>query len=865
MDNETLNKIDSEILSTAAIVAEMAIQPISLDLQRKYLDIDGFSIEAKGIAKESDYSPEECNISWLEITQIGKPLDDSPETIFSAIQKILQACNSKCAKLLFLISSRRGTYTIHLGIKNGKEEDKIDINAFGEYAKGCWNGLKCHDVKTTVSDVFKTEVKDNIEVRAITGVPSMKSSYETFYSSTIDSLLSGMLNKEFYYLVIAEQVDREEIEKLIVNIRSMSGTMESLKSFDYSENQSVSEQQSQVFKPGLSNDEKKQASKKMLFKSIPFLGAYHSANYDEFLQNYLTPPTTVSSSKTINAKLINKHVEAVSEYLEKQIRRYENCEALGAWRTGVYVLSKNKSAADTAASLICSMSTGVDSYLEPIRKHNLNRLAANVREKFLGYFDNPPLRVCIKGEPYKNSFGNVLDGMNTVLSTAELSYFINFPLKSVPGISVIDSSPDFNLNSVEIKDGLSLGKQIFGGSETGLDYLIDPMALSRHALIAGINGSGKTNTIQRLLSEINSKINAKNPLPFLILEPAKTEYVDWAYKYNEENKAAIQKGEKPAVNIYIPGCQSYQGKFEPKSLKINPFEIVWLSEKNKPNVLGHIDRLKSVFASAFPMTDILPVLLEDLIYSIYMADTSNWIGKNADQKFGNPSFPTLNSMSYYVDTVMAKRKYEERVQMNMEACLNTRIDALKRGWRGEMLNNRKSIEWKELFEKPTVINLSYVGDSIDKSFIMSLVLQFLYEYRAAQAEQGEIDFNNNDCRHLTVIEEAHHVMMQCDNHELPQFHSAMQFSNMLSEIRAYGESVFLVDQVPTRLIPDAIKNTNLKIIHRLVAEDDCRAVGESMGLSDEQKKMISKLLTGQCIVSSSTDTNAYWVKVPKTK
>ena len=148
---------------------------------------------------------------------------------------------------------------------------------------------------------------------------------------------------------------------------------------------------------------------------------------------------------------------------------------------------------------------------------------------------------------------------------------------------------------------------------------------------------------------------------------------------------------------------------------------------------------------------------------------------------------------------------------------------------------------------------------------MALILQFLYEYRSACAELGLVDFNDNGCKHLTVIEEAHRVMAKCDNQELPQYKSAMMFSNMLSEIRAYGEGLFLVDQVPTRLIPDAIKNTNLKITHRLVAEDECKALGESMGLSKEQLNVISQLLTGQFIVSSSLSTETYWVKADKVK
>jgi hypothetical protein len=317
------------------------------------------------------------------------------------------------------------------------------------------------------------------------------------------------------------------------------------------------------------------------------------------------------------------------------------------------------------------------------------------------------------------------------------------------------------------------------------------------------------------------------------------------------------------IDIYIPGCKKYKGKFEPKQLKLNPFELVWLKPEQEVNVLTHIDRLKSSFASAFPMYDILPVLMEDLIYTVYQNKSTDWLNKQPE--FGKTLAPTLNSMSICVDQVIEHRQYEDKVQRNMKACLNTRIDSLKRGWKGEMLNTLKSTPWKDIFGKKCVINLSYVGDDVDKSFLMALLLQYLYEYRSAQAEIGEIDFNENGCKHLTIIEEAHRVMAKCENQELPQYKSAMMFSNMLSEIRAYGEGLMLVDQVPTRLIPDAIKNTNLKITHRLVAEDDCKAIGESMGLSDEQRKVIPKLLTGQCLVSSSLSTDTYWVKADKVK
>ena len=279
--------------------------------------------------------------------------------------------------------------------------------------------------------------------------------------------------------------------------------------------------------------------------------------------------------------------------------------------------------------------------------------------------------------------------------------------------------------------------------------------------------------------------------------------------------------------------------------------------------MSHIDRLKSTFAAAFPMYDILPILMEDLIYSIYQNKSTDWLTTTPEFKETLP--PTLNSMSINVDKVIGNRGYEERIERNMRACLNTRIDSLKRGWKGEMLNVLHSINWSDLFERPVIINLSYVGDDLDKSFFMSLILQFLYEYRIAKSEIGDVNFNDNNCKHLTVIEEAHRVMSKCDSQDSPLYKTAMMFSNMLSEIRAYGEGMFLVDQVPTRLIPDAIKNTNTKITHRLVSEDDCKAIAESMSVSKEQKLIIPKLRVGQCIVSTSLSTDKHWVQVNKVK
>ena len=778
-----------------------------------------------------------------------------------------------------------------------------------------------------IANVKKKLASDEMEnVFAITGIPSMNTQYKTVYPATIDKLIAGMSKSKGYaYLVVADPIHSDDTEGMLYQCREMNGQAESLKSMNVTEGlskgtsssiteshgttQSMSVSESKTVKDfsklgkaamtvsglglaasvfpaagavleGCANVAGMVAS-----TALSAVGAAAGIGLGSLVSN-LTPSKTTgttsttgttdstslttgsneSKSQSISRSIVSKHVEAVADHLFFHSNRLETGKAIGLWKVGVYLMAEKASDLQGGALQLRSILSGQESIYEPIRFHDISSILdeslagkMTVREQSLGHFNAPVLTIMgNNGKPFEHPLGDHYKELRTVLTTKELSYLINFPLKSVPGISVIDTAPDFSLNRPRFQDGaetVRFGKLLYGGTETSIDYPLSLDSLSKHTLLSGINGTGKTNTVQAILNSISGKI------PYLVIEPAKTEYVDWAIEYNKSHK------EHP-ITIFIPGCKSYKDKkaqqpIQIKPLRLNPFEIVWLNKEQEPYVLSHIDRIKSTFAAAFPMYDILPVLMEDLIYTVYQNPSSDWL--TGEPVFGKTMAPTLNSMSVSVDKVLQHRGYEDKIERNMKACLHTRIDSLKRGWKGEMLNTLKSTPWEDLFEKPCVINLSYVGDDVDKGFLMALILQFLYEYRAACAEVGRIDYNDNSCRHLTVIEEAHRVMMKCDNPDLPQFKSAMTFSNMLSEIRAYGEGIFLVDQVPTRLIPDAIKNTNTKITHRLVAEDDVKAIAESMGIGKEQRMIIPKLLVGQCVISTAMSTEKHWVKVTKVK
>ena len=350
-----------------------------------------------------------------------------------------------------------------------------------------------------------------------------------------------------------------------------------------------------------------------------------------------TDTNTLTQGKSISKNIVNKQIEAVSEHLFYHSKRLETSKAIGCWSVGVYVMTENKQDIQSASMQLKSIVSGQESIFEPIRIHHIEDVIGDFLPQTLENMCAPAIKIkSDTGLYFEHPLGKQYDDLRTILTTKELSYFINFPLRSVPGISVIDSSPEFSLNAQQIDEKtptVSLGKILYGGSPTTMSFKIPLNLLSRHTLLSGINGTGKTNTVQVILNGIGN-------LPFLVIEPAKTEYVDWAIEYNKVHK------DNP-VDIYIPGCKKYKGKLVPKSLRLNPFELVWLNKNQDPNVLSHIDRLKSTFAAAFPMYDILPVLMEDLIYAIYQAKSTDWL--NSTPVFGETLPPTLNSMSVYVD------------------------------------------------------------------------------------------------------------------------------------------------------------------------------------------------------------------------
>jgi len=114
---------------------------------------------------------------------------------------------------------------------------------------------------------------------------------------------------------------------------------------------------------------------------------------------------------------------------------------------------------------------------------------------------------------------------------------------------------------------------------------------------------------------------------------------------------------------------------------------------------------------------------------------------------------------------------------------------------------------------------------------------------------------------VIVIEEAHRLLRDRGTGRAAT-HAVELLAGMLAESRAYGEGIVVAEQIPTKLISDVVKNTALKVVHRLPAEDDRQLVGAAMNLSEEQSRQVVSLPPGNAAVFADGMDRPLRVRVP---
>ena len=519
------------------------------------------------------------------------------------------------------------------------------------------------------------------------------------------------------------------------------------------------------------------------------------------------PSMTMNTTKTYSGAELYR--EIAKAYLDVS----EEAMQCGQWQTAVTCFAPSQTGSDLFGGMLAAQLKSGD---EEIRRPLPFR-----------YYAQQSLQVL------QPAYQTAAENACTALSSRELAAIAALPVRDTSGFQVTDRA-DFDVHR-EAEGNLHIGSILNGQRITDAEYRLDLRSLNRHALIIGLTGGGKTNTVKSLLHEVSAE-----GCPFMVIEPAKKEY----YELFRMGMSDLQ--------VYSVG--SHDGN----TLKINPFEVVRPRSSHPVPLQSHIDTVFAAFKASFIMYTPMPYVLETAIYEIYR--DYGWDVETGENRFRWWEFPTIEDLYYKIEPVVKAMGYDAKMQNDLIGSLKARINSLRLGTKGQTLNVARSTPMEKLLSGKVVIELDDVGDEEAKAFVISLLLMQIQECRKVQ------DTMQLDLQHLLLIEEAHRLLKNVtggtgENAD-PRANAVEHFCNMLAELRSKGQGFMVIDQIPSKLAPDLIKNTNLKIIHRTVAEEDRVLVGGAMHMDDSQKEYLSCLGQGVAAVYSEGDHRPKLVKLP---
>jgi hypothetical protein len=524
---------------------------------------------------------------------------------------------------------------------------------------------------------------------------------------------------------------------------------------------------------------------------------------NSFYNTTLNEMRIVMDAQT-SAKTDSPIAERYMELLKVHLEKVTIGKSQGMWHVATYIICQDIKTFNYAKSVVKSVFGGKESVPDPIRVLECHGFKEQVHH--LG-------QIVVPGTSSLGQMRYPFKYLST-LNSNELASFGYLPTEEMPGYFVKDYARfDVASQVIEKDDAVEIGEILDQSLRMGLKYQIRVKDLDRHALIVGVTGCGKTNTCFHMLKQLWQR-----GIPFLVIEPAKIEY----------RKLLQSKELRNDLQVFTMGDETVS------PFRLNPFQIM-----PGVSIQSHIAHLKSVFNASFVMYGPVPYVLEQCIHEVYEDKGWNLATNENERGRHRNAHPTLTDLYRKVDELVDRLGYERRTTMDVKAALKTRINSLRVGGKGSMLDTRTSVPIEQLLERPTIMELEKVGDDDEKAFLIGLLLMFLYEHYISKGvkERGSLN-------HITIIEEAHRLLKNVPtevNYETSNIKgkAVEAFCNILSEIRAYGEGFLILEQIPSKLASDAIKNTNLKIMHRVVSMDDRSTVGGAMNMDENELTRIA--------------------------
>lgn len=528
---------------------------------------------------------------------------------------------------------------------------------------------------------------------------------------------------------------------------------------------------------------------------------------------------TIGDSETTSSDVQNGVALELIQYCDKAVERLKQGQTTGLWGTAITYSADNDVGASILKSCLCGELAKSSTDILPLRQFSYELTGKeNIAVPILE--ETNPLLAPITSEEL---------GM---ICTPPFEPVPNFELKQGKVYPMVTSS----------KDGIIIGKVSDGQRPLpNMEFSLSEADLNKHTFVCGITGSGKTTTVKGILTNCNK--------PFMVIESAKKEY----------RNISLDKSRQP-LTVYT------LGKPEINCLQFNPFYI-----QCGINLQTHIDFLKDLFNASFSFYGPMPYILEKCLHNIYRKKgwnltlgyhpylvnlensakifDSEYMKKKYALKAHKYLFPTMKDLKDEVKRYIEEEmQYDGEVGGNIKTAMIARLESLCIGSKGFMFNTNKYIDMGKLMQENVVFELEGLADDSDKAFCVGLLVVFVNEYRQVMKEEANTE--KLTLQHLLVIEEAHRLLKNVETERTsenmgnPKGKAVEHFTNMIAEMRSYGQGVIIAEQIPSKLAPDVIKNSSNKIIQRVVSADDQVLVANTIGLKEEDAVYLGSLRTG---------------------
>jgi len=738
---------------------------------------------------------------------VNNSIDDIPKLINERFQTLLSAIYSANIEVVTILKGEKGKINFFIGFKT-VDGSTLESDYYKSILSGIFPGEKIELHKQE----FSKMITDMPFGGLITGIPALKDKDEKKYFN-ISTIVRSLYGKDYTLVIKSTPITYIAMQKQLQNLFDVKDRCHQLSKNTISK--ATNEQ--------ISTNETKNIGNSVNANAI-FIG--YSLNWGSS-SSY---GNTKGETDTITFDQQNSIAIELEKITDHYIERIKQGFNIGYWETSITFATKEKVTSDIlGGSFIGELSKPSDK-LYPPRLYT-DKINPN---KFL-FLPKDDLSI--------NSI--FPRNLSSYLTSSELALIASPAYESLPGYE-IKKMPQLAFTDNSIVGEIEIGKIAdYGIAIENSSISLSKSDLNKHLFVCGLTGSGKSTTIKHILKECYQKEN----IPFLVIESAKRDY----------RQLLAEDCFKKNLNIFTVGDSTIS------PIRINPFYIQPFTHP-----LVHIDYLKSIFNASFSLYGPMPHIVEKCLHNIYSKRGWNlttgrhphFTDKDGEydlSNYKNPEhyycFPTLTDLKIEIDNyINTELDYKGELRDNIRTAIITRIESLCVGAKGQMFNTYDFYSIEKLLTEPTILEMENLADDDDKAFFVGLILVLVNEYRQVSNPTISPGASKKGLQHLFVIEEAHRLLKNVNTEKSsemlgnPKGKAVEFFCNAISEMRSLGQGVIVVEQIPSKISPDVIKNSNTKIVHRLVSKDDQSLLSGALSISEEDASYLNRLKTGYALI-----------------